>query len=188
MKPPGLRVVSGRLKNRRLAAPKGLETRPSLEKNRSLIFDVLSARLDLSRYAAADCFAGSGALGIEAYSRGAEPLVCCETSAPTRRVLQENLQSLLPPDSFLLFKGDGLKWLASFQAGERPWLFLLDPPYGRGLGGSALERLSERADELKGSVVVLENAKADEPGEYTGLERFSEKLTGKSRLDFFWIG
>ncbi|MDT8448179.1 MAG: RsmD family RNA methyltransferase [bacterium] len=187
MKPAALKLISGRLKGRRLAAPKGLDTRPSLEKTRGVVFDVLGYRAELSEFAAVDLFAGSGALGLEAYSRGCEPLVFCESLGPSFTQLKANVEALLPTESFRLFKGDGLSWLRQATPGERPWLFLLDPPYGKSLGAQALDLLSQRAQDFKGSVVVLEADKKDEPAARAGLENFSAKILGRSRLDFFWI-
>lgn len=187
MKPPSLRVISGRLRGRRFLAPKGLATRPSLEKTRGMIFDVLCARYDLSLYRGADLFAGSGALGLEAYSRGAEPVVFTENGAAFGP-LSATLNQLLPQGAFFLAKQDALKWLRLCPPGAaKPWLLLLDPPYQGGQGHKALEEISLRFEVFLGSLVVLEASRDQEPPLLPHLSLWSSKLVGQSRVDFFLV-
>jgi len=185
-KPPSLRVITGRLKNRRIIAPAGLDTRPSLEKTRGVIFDALGSRVDFYQFQVADLFAGSGALGIEAYSRGAEPVWFCENGGAYGQ-LEKNLQGTLPESAYFLLRKNALSWLKQMVPGQRPWLFLLDPPYHKGLGQRALQLLSERSQEFSRSWVVLESGAEEVTIEYPGLEPNCTKQVGKSRLDFFEI-
>ncbi|OGG97141.1 MAG: hypothetical protein A2527_10765 [Candidatus Lambdaproteobacteria bacterium RIFOXYD2_FULL_50_16] len=183
----GLRIVSGRLKGRRIPSPEGLGARPSLEKNRIVLFEVLAARYRLSDFQGVDLFAGSGALGAEAYSRGAEPVTFVENHKERALALQKNLGPLFGPDSFFLFKGDGLDWLKAQKLGGKPCLFLLDPPWGQGLGERALAFLGQNQDRWPGSLVVLEES-ADRPVfEGPGLTCFMVKKLGRARLDFFTL-
>lgn len=179
-------MITGRLKNRRLLAPPGLQTRPSLEKTRGVIFDTLGSRIDLYQFQGLDLFAGSGALGVEAYSRGVEPL-CFVESGSVIRVLEKNLNAILPETAFHLVHKNGLTWLKKQPAGDRPWLILLDPPYSQGLGRKALEILCERLEEFRGAWIVLEQDAQEETIELPGIELQISKKVGKSQIDFFEI-
>ena len=186
MKPHRLRIITGRLKNRGIAAPPGTDTRPSLEKTRGIIFDTLASRIDLGQFQAIDLFAGSGALGIEAYSRGTEPVYFLERGA-AYKTLTKNVLTLLPPDSFFLFHQDGLAWLRKTQFSGRPCLFLLDPPYQFGMGQKALDLIAQKTDQLPGTWVVLEADRLDTPNLDSRLTLVTTKYIGRSRLDFIEI-
>ncbi len=91
MKPPGLRVIAGSLRGRKLGAPRGLATRPTASRAREGLFGVLG---DVSGLRVADLYAGSGALGIEALSRGAARAVFLESAREARTVLEASLAQL----------------------------------------------------------------------------------------------
>lgn len=124
-----MRIVAGRWRNRRLAAPKGLSTRPTSDKVRAAVFDLLG---DVAGLSVADLFAGSGALGLEALSRGAERLVLIEGSAAARRCIRANIEALGAQDQAQLL-GRDLNRGFDFLTGLGPFdLLLADPPYQRG--------------------------------------------------------
>ena len=183
----GLRIVAGRLKGRRIPSPKGEAARPSLEKTRSVIFDVLSARYHLPDFQAADLFAGTGALGAEAYSRGAEPVYFVENNKERSLAITKNLGPLIERDSFFLFKGDALGWLKAGPRGDKPYLFLLDPPWGGGLGEQVLAWLSKHAEQWRGSLVVFEESAQRPTFEAGGLDCFKTTKLGQARLDFYLV-
>ena len=124
-----MRVVAGSLGGRRLAAPDGAATRPTSDLVRGAIFNSLSAQGVLEGAVVADLFAGSGALGIEALSRGATSVVFVEQNRAAARVIKANLAAFGIGPQGLVEVADVLAW--ADRGGRGPVdLALADPPYG----------------------------------------------------------
>jgi 16S rRNA (guanine966-N2)-methyltransferase len=123
-----MRVIAGRLGGRRLKAPRGRLTRPTSERVREALFAMLA---DIEGARVLDLFAGTGALGIEALSRGAEHAVFVERDASAARVLRENLEALeLVPEAAEVRRGDALAALESARRAKETYdLVFIDPPY-----------------------------------------------------------
>jgi 16S rRNA (guanine966-N2)-methyltransferase len=130
-----LRIVAGRFGGRRLVAPPGDATRPTADRVREALFSILGpARLDGARVL--DLFAGSGALGLEALSRGAAAATFVDSSPAALRALRANLAALGAEAEVV--RSDAVRWLRAASAGDRQYdLVFLDPPYRRAgaLGG-----------------------------------------------------
>jgi 16S rRNA (guanine966-N2)-methyltransferase len=137
-----VRVIAGRFGGRRLQAPPGRGTRPTSDRVREALFSILG---DLEGDRAADLFAGSGAMGIEALSRGAGHVVFVERDARAASVLRSNLDVLgVTPAEAELRRADVLRALRDARdVGETYDLLLCDPPYrlAAGLGGDLSEAL-----------------------------------------------
>src|ERR1700677_2708223 len=122
-----MRVIAGTSRGRRLEAPAGGATRPTGDRVRESIFDVLGSLMDLDGTDVVDLFAGSGALGIEALSRGAASVVFVDDSADAVRAVEANVTGTgLDPAQTTVVRADVLDWL------RRPHRFdlaLADPPY-----------------------------------------------------------
>ena len=149
-----MRVIAGRHKGRRLAAPAGTETRPTSDRVREALFSVLGARVDGARVL--DLFAGSGALGIEALSRGAAAATFVETAPAALKALRANLAPLDAPAE--VRRADALRFLAAAPHGAPQYdLVFLDPPYrlAATLGSALSEALP--AVLAPGAVVVSES-------------------------------
>jgi 16S rRNA (guanine(966)-N(2))-methyltransferase RsmD len=181
-----MRVIAGELGGRRLEAPRGLKTRPTSDRVREALFMALEPLRDLR---VVDLFAGSGALGIEALSRGASGADFVEPDREARRALAANLAALgLTARSRV--------WPVALPAGlirlaeplGRADLVLLDPPYGEEPARATLARLGE-ADRLKaGCRVVLEHHARNEPGERIGsLARVRRRQYGETVLTTFGV-
>ena len=157
-----MRVVGGELKGRVIEAPDGRGTRPTTDRVRESVFSSVYSRLpDLSSVEVLDAFAGSGALGIEALSRGACRCTFFERDANARRVLAGNLRSLgLEPACARVRGEDVLKAVHGPLTGGPFGLVLLDPPYA--LESAEVERFLEQlaanGDIGAGTVVVYEHA------------------------------
>jgi 16S rRNA (guanine966-N2)-methyltransferase len=125
-----MRVIAGRLGGRRLRAPAGRTTRPTSERVREAVFSMLG---DIAGARVLDLFAGTGALGIEALSRGAGSAVFVERDRDAAHVLEENLVALgLADESTELRRQDALAALEDARGrGETYDLVFIDPPYGR---------------------------------------------------------
>jgi 16S rRNA (guanine966-N2)-methyltransferase len=121
-----MRVIAGRYGGRRLQAPPGAATRPTSDRVREALFSILGARVQDA--AVLDLFAGSGALGLEALSRGAARVTFVDSAPPALRALRANLDAL-GADAEVV-RADAVKWLLAASGGERQYsLVFLDPPY-----------------------------------------------------------
>jgi 16S rRNA (guanine(966)-N(2))-methyltransferase RsmD len=118
-----MRVIAGEFRSRRLKSPPGFATRPTADRLRETLFDVLASRVEGTVFV--DAYAGSGAVGIEALSRGAARAVFLEKNKAAARVILENLNSLGLRGRFDLVTGPSLSSLRKFDAD----IVFLDPPY-----------------------------------------------------------
>ena len=182
-----LRVIAGEFRGRRLAAPEGRGTRPILDRQKEALFNILRDRFPCS--GVLDLFAGSGALGIEALSRGAERAVFVESSRRARLVLQKNLDVLalgertrvLSVDAFALDPG---------ILRQRLGVVFLDPPFPEVPRRPEdlrllLERLARAADLEDEALVVLRlPSHAPVFRDPEGLRRRDERVMGESRILF----
>ena len=125
-----MRVIGGRLGGRRLTTPRGKVTRPTSDRVREALFAMLG---ELDGAAVLDLFAGAGALGIEALSRGAARAVFVERDPAAVRALRENLAALgLGPPAAVVRRADALRALQSARARQETYdLVFIDPPYGQ---------------------------------------------------------
>lgn len=145
-----MRVIAGSLKGRRLDCPRGDAVRPTTDKVKEAMFGAL--QFDLPEASVLDAFAGSGALGIEAISRGAVHVDFVELSADSIKTLRKNLE-LVPNERYALHRGDVLKLLPGLGKYD---VVLLDPPYDAELYTSFLESADNAGILHAGSKAVME--------------------------------
>src|ERR1700758_2335133 len=126
-----MRVISGQYRSRRLLSLPGLDLRPTADKLRETLFNVLTAGKTEALLGSVwlDLFAGTGAVGIEALSRGASQVSFVESSAPAARVVRQNLDSLGLEAGFTVVQGDVIKALKKIEATAKLDFVFLDPPY-----------------------------------------------------------
>lgn len=146
-----MRVIAGRYKGRRIACPKGEAARPTTDRVKEAMFGAL--QFQIAGRSVLDAFAGSGALGIEALSRGAAHVDFIERDPLCLRALFENLNMIEDKDTYRVFKGDAFSLLHSLGKYD---LLLLDPPYDAGYYGSVLKIAHERGILQPGAVVAVE--------------------------------
>lgn len=170
-----MRIVAGRFGGRRLAAPGGQSTRPTSGRTRESLFNLLSNRIDFDGLRVIDLFAGSGALGLEALSRGASFALFVETAAPARAAIRTNIEALGVQGCTSLYRRDatalGLPGtLAPFD------LAFLDPPYAKRLGEAAIGALVDGGWLNDSALVILEEGQGNLPAELPpGLEALDER-------------
>jgi 16S rRNA (guanine966-N2)-methyltransferase len=153
-----MRIVAGKFKGAKIEAPKGLTTRPTSDRVRQALFNVLihgAPGLDLADLRVLDLFAGSGALGLEALSRGARFAVFIEESAEARAAIRRNVEALGLTGATKIWRRDATKL---GEAGTlQPFdLIFCDPPYGKGLGERAIAAASQGGWVAPGAVAVIE--------------------------------
>ena len=171
-----MRLVAGRFRGRVLAAPEGSVTRPTADRVRESLFNILGhGEPELRGARVADIFAGSGALGLEALSRGAAHVTFFESAFPAQAVIAANLKKLGCEGEASLIRQDALK---PPKAPAPCQILLLDPPYKTGLAGPALVALSAQGWVAPDARIVVEVAAAED---------FKSPLPGFSVVDFAQI-
>lgn len=178
-----MRIVSGHLRGRRLVAVPGRKTRPTADRVREAVFNILGSA---PRGAAVlDLFAGTGALGIEALSRGARMAVFVDTAPQAVAVLRKNVESCGLQDCARILRWDILKNMNCLKPYSRTFdLVFLDPPYGRNMLPVTLERLVVMDVLADGATLVAEHAD-DELPEAAGLICYDRRRYGHTQLSFF---
>lgn len=169
-----MRVVGGRLRSREIAAPKSSAIRPTADRLRESLFNILIHGYGdpVSGARVLDLFAGTGALGIEALSRGAGYVLFVDDGAEARALLRGNTQTLGLAGVTRIFRRDATQ-LGPCHPVEPFTLAFLDPPYDKGLAEQALTSARDGQWLLPGSLVVVEESKAafKTPDGYTEHER-----------------
>jgi len=174
-----MRIIAGEWRGRKLVAPAGDTTRPTADRTRETLFSMLVSRLgSFEGLHVADLFAGSGALGLEALSRGAESVTFVEQDAAALRALRANITALRAQQ-----KADvrAVSVLSLGPAKRQPDLILLDPPYGTSAGSVALDRLNRLGWIAPGAWISLETANT-ETIDLKGFEVETVRNSGKARL------
>ncbi|MBW8783983.1 MAG: 16S rRNA (guanine(966)-N(2))-methyltransferase RsmD [Novosphingobium sp.] len=174
-----LRIIAGQWRGRKLVAPEGDATRPTADRTRETLFSMLVSRLgSFEGLSVADLFAGSGALGLEALSRGAERCLFVEHEAAALRALRANIAALrAQPVSDV--RASSVMMLGPAKAPLD--LILLDPPYGSGAGAVALDKLGRLGWIGPATWISLETAAEEEP-RVNGLETAADRRVGRARI------
>jgi 16S rRNA (guanine966-N2)-methyltransferase len=174
-----VRVVAGEWRGRKLAAPKGDATRPTSDRTRETLFNMLASRLgSFDGLAVADLFAGSGALGVEALSRGAEACLFVEHDPVAIDTIRSNIAALNARDRSEVRRASVL----DLGPAKAPYdLILLDPPYGTGAAGVALDRLL-RLGWIGPATWMAAETGADEQLAVRTLRVEVERKVGKAKL------
>ena len=149
-----MRIIAGEAKGRRLAAPPGLYTRPTADRVREALFSVLAMQVADARVL--DAFAGSGALGLEALSRGAASALFIERDTAAQKALRRNIEYCRLPGAEVL-RGDAARLLRALPPRQFEIIFL-DPPYNQGLLNTALSLVVSAGLLAQDGVVVAESA------------------------------
>lgn len=183
-----MRVIAGQYRSRPLSAPRGLDIRPTSDRLRETLFNVLAPRIEGSVFI--DLYAGSGAVGIEALSRGAREAIFVEQAETALRAIRANLASLGIHGNYALESRSvtaGLRRLA--EAGRHADLIFLDPPYALADEYSrTLDLLGGEYSMLiaPGAVVVAEHEKRRDLSEHYGsLLRYRVLKQGDAALSFY---
>jgi 16S rRNA (guanine966-N2)-methyltransferase len=182
-----MRIVGGRHRGRRLAAPPGDAVRPTSDRAREALFNILShgdfaaAGLPFADETVLDAFAGTGALGIEALSRGAARAVFIETDRAAVAALRRNLAALDEEDAADIIAGDATR---PPRARGACALAFLDPPYRSGLAAPALTALAGVGWLAPAALAVVEIAAVEEFAPPPGFTMIDERRYGAARLIF----
>lgn len=174
-----MRIIAGEWRGRKLVAPKGDTTRPTADRTRETLFSMLTSRLGtFEGLSVADLFAGSGALGLEALSRGAAHCLFVEQEKQALDTIRANIAAFDARSRSTVTAGSVLSLGPAKQPHD---LILLDPPYQTGAGSVALDRMLRLGWIGPATWMAVETA-ADEAIDVKGLEVDAERRVGKAKL------
>ncbi len=179
-----MRIIAGRWKGRALIAPPGLATRPTSDRARQAIFDQLwhapwAGRDMVEGATVLDAFAGTGAMGLEALSRGAARVFFMEQDRAALQALRANIAACKAGDACRVMAGD----VTAPPMGAAPCsLVFLDPPYGKGLVPRALVALRAKGWIAPGAVIIAETGRDEEAVMLPGFQTVSTREHGAARL------
>ena len=177
-----MRIVGGNLRGRVLRAPGGAATRPTSEKVREAVFNILGS---VAGDRVLDLFAGSGALGIEALSRGATHATFVDAARPAVTAIRSNLRELALEDRATVVPGDAVGFAARHQP-EAPWrLVFVDPPYRSDLATRAVLALPCKHLSTEAMVVIEHDRRNAPPDTLGSLLRTDQRRYGDTLISFF---
>ena len=179
-----MRIISGKWRGRNLAAPAGDATRPTADRTRETLFSMLVSRLgSFEDLRVADLFAGSGALGLEALSRGAAKALFVEQDPAAIRAIRSNIANLQAAPQCDVRAASVMTLRAAPKTGARAAydLILLDPPYGTGAGGVALDKLLRLGWIDEATWISLETGVKDDV-KVRGLTVEATRKVGKAQI------
>lgn len=168
-----MRIITGSARGKRLQAPEGLHTRPTTDRVKESVFNII--QWDLEGRRVLDLFGGSGQLGLEALSRGAAGCTIVEGDRSAQKIIEANIKSCGFGDRCRLVRGDAFAFLQRQGKGSFHVIFL-DPPYGGELLNRALETICRIDILTQGGIIVCESAVEDRlaepPAPYRAVKRY----------------
>lgn len=180
-----MRIIAGEMRSRTILAPKGSETRPTLDRTRESLFNIIAAECPGARVL--DLYAGSGALALEAISRGADRAVLCDCSREAATVIRRNIESLKVDDrAELLFMRDELAIQTLAKRQEKFDLIFLDPPY-RCDTAPACKQLLEAGVFLPGALVIIEHLETVTPQVPAAFRQTDRRRYRDTAITFYRI-
>ena len=179
-----MRIIAGTARGRRLHCPRGLRTRPTPDRVREALFSIIGERVRGAKVL--DLYAGTGALGLEALSRGARHATFVEKAPMAMEALRANIRTCGFEDRCSAVKAPVLSFLRTWSPQEGMGLVFLDPPYRRPEGSLTLQALASHAKSLAGAVIVLEHAFDDPPKDTPDILKVSDaRRYGDTSLTLF---
>jgi 16S rRNA (guanine966-N2)-methyltransferase len=185
-----MRIVAGKFRGRALATPDHDGLRPTSDRTRESVFNILAhgiAEFDLQGARVIDLFAGTGALGLEALSRGAAYCLFVEDNADARALIRGTIETLGLTGETRIFKRDATD-LGPASKNDRYGLAFLDPPYGKGLAEKALSGLLEGSWLTSNAICVVEDRAGSAFTLPAGLTEFDKRTWGETEVRFLRVG
>ena len=185
-----MRIIGGNFSGRRIIAPKGTTSRPTTDRTREALFNLLASREDVTFEGARviDLFAGSGALGLEAMSRGGEWCLFVETDASARGAIRDNIEALS------LFGVTRIHRRSASNLGTKPasagdpfTLAFLDPPYERDLAAPALAMLISGGWIAKDAIAIVEQSAREAPVSADGYRELDRRKYGGTQIGLYKV-
>lgn len=177
-----MRIITGEYRGRKLEAPIGNSVRPTSDKVKESVFNLLMN--DIYGAVCVDLFAGTGGLGLEALSRGAEKCYFCDNSRESLKLIKTNIAKCKAQDKSVVLAGDFTKALSNIR--EQVDIFILDPPYKDGLYEKCLNMIDTLDLLTDDGIIIAEHGKRDYVPEEAGkLVKVREKRYGTVMLSIY---
>jgi len=181
-----LRVISGKLKGKKLSATKGLSLRPTSDRVKEAIFDILQDQVQGQKVL--DLFAGTGALGIEAISRGAQKAIFIEKNPPSLKALRKNIEDCHLGQQVEILAREAREGIKILEGRRESFaLVFLDPPYGKGLAEKTLASLSQSSIVAPEALIITEHATTEEIRPTPPLQVIDERKYGRTKISIFQL-
>lgn len=180
-----MRVISGKARGKKLVSLEGINTRPTLDRVKEALFNII--QFDIPGKRVLDLFAGSGALGIEAISRGAETATFCDNSIDAIQVIKTNIENTKCTDKSVVLQKDYLLALNYLAKSKQKFdLIFLDPPYRTDFSDKAIEKILELDLLSKEGIIILEtdDANKEETIKKEDIQIFDKRIYGRVILIF----
>ena len=175
-----MRIISGQFRGRKLKTLEGMNTRPTADRVKESLFNILNSKVYDSKIL--DLFAGSGALGLEALSRGAVSCLFVDSSKEAINIVKENIKLCKIEEKAKVVNKDYLEVLKSTN--EKFDIIFVDPPYSKGIEIIVLENVKNiLSDE---GIVIIETDQTDiTPEEINGLAKYDSRKYGRTIISFY---
>ena len=177
-----MRVIAGKYRGIRLTPPKDNSVRPTTDRIKETVFNILMSRYSVEGEDVLDLFSGSGALGIEAASRGASDVVFVDASAESVRLTKENIRKI--KQSYFVLHGD-FKFAAKKFSGKKFGVIFVDPPYKAGLYAEVFSAIREYDLLKKDGVIVAEHGGDVKIGENESFFTVDTRKCGNTYVGFY---
>ncbi len=180
-----MRVIAGKYRGRRLRAPHGQDVRPTSDRLRETLFNIIAPQIEGSRFL--DICAGSGAVGIEALSRGAASVTFIDSSRRACAVIESNLAALAVTSNATIINRDAVAALKRMSGDEAKFdIIFFDPPYASEIYSQVMRELAAGHLLAPDALVITEHrAKSPPEAVYGGLKIYREVKQGESALAFY---
>ena len=181
-----MRIVGGEFRGRALATPKSNDIRPTTDRTRESLFNILAHAYpeSLEGTRVLDLFAGTGAVGLEAISRGARAALFVEQGVEGRGLIHTNIEAFGLQGRAKIFRRDATS-LGGVGTMEPFHLLFADPPYGQGLGERALDAAAKGGWLVPGALAILEERADVAPRPVAGFEALDDRTFGETRMHFY---
>lgn len=187
-----MRIIAGKFRRRQLRQLRGMKLRPTSDRLRETLFDVIGAAREIKNSVWLDLFAGSGAVGIEALSRGAQQVYFVESSKQSATLIRQNLADMKVQSGYQIVESDAPAAIRQLSSSTHFLQFdfcFLDPPYlMEDIYAKALLALADSRLLKPAGLVIAEHSKHFDPGErFNALERYRKLAQGDAVLSFYNI-
>ena len=182
-----MRVISGTARGKKLISLEGLETRPTLDRVKESIFNIL--QFDIKEKKILDLFSGSGALAIEALSRGAKIAVLCDSSKKAIEIINKNLEATRLENNSIVINEDFLKVLTTLKEKNKKFdIIFLDPPYKSNFIEKSIEKIFEYNLLEKDGIIVCETDDENKIKNIKNIDIYNTRKYGIAHVIFIRKG
>jgi 16S rRNA (guanine(966)-N(2))-methyltransferase RsmD len=182
-----MRVIAGIYKGRRLKTLEGLSVRPTSDRMRETLFNILTPRIEGARFA--DVCAGSGAIGVEALSRGARHVTFIESSLKAARIISENLRNCGIREDYRVINREAIRALKNLASEKAQFdIIYFDPPYDSSIYTPVMWLIAKQDLLAESGVVIVEHRRQTPLApNYDRLRPYRQVVQGESLLTFFGV-